>query len=259
KLEYDIALFSKIDGFEVASVFDHSDAVAFFSQSGLPFFQCILVRYRPGDVVDRSDAEPACRLRWNGCDDMMLFRACGFKVMVPVLYIDWLQSHLAGKQFFRTFRIAGQQYCTVEPEDLIDIRRFLTFDDRQLKSVHIIELNRFFAEKPGRFHFDVLCPETLFPETQIALRHSESDSADLAAALSSVIIIRPWEESDDRPRRRVIISEIQVIHTRVVKVDRLFDQPESQDISVKSQIFVRVPDDCCYMVDPFDCFHIIAP
>src|SRR5699024_5079198 len=123
-----------------------------------------------------------------------------------------------------------------------DIRRFLTFDDGQLKSVHIIELNRFFAEKPGRFHFDVLCPETLLPETQIALRHSESDSADLAAAFSAVIIIRPWEESDDRPRRRIVTCKIQMILTRVVEIDRLLDQSESQDISVQSQIFIRVPD-----------------
>src|SRR5699024_6226785 len=117
------------------------------------------------------------------------------------------------------FRVACQQHRTVESKNLINIGSLAAFDDGELKPVYIIKLDGITAKQPGHLRLNAVVFQMLFPGAQAAFWYSEGDPSDLAAPFAAIIVIRPWEECDDRARCCVMIGKVQVIDARIIKVD----------------------------------------
>src|SRR4051794_32343231 len=64
----------------------------------------------------------------------------------------------------------------------------------------------------------------------------------------------PWKEREDRPRMSDLITVVQVIGARVVKVDRLLDETHSQRGRVEIEIAVGPSRDCGHVMDPWHGF-----
>ncbi|MNR23975.1 hypothetical protein D3C85_1410290 [compost metagenome] len=98
---------------------------------------------------------------------------------------------------------------------------------------------------PKAFHFrksGLKLPKSLFPKAHSPHRYAVSRYTDLTSADLSLISIRPREKRNNRARLPAVIAEIKVIRTRIIEINRLFDQTKSKYPRVKIHVLLRMPD-----------------
>ena len=60
--------------------------------------------------------------------------------------------------------------------------------------------------------------------------------------------MRPGEEGKDRPRRTGIVAKVEVVGSRIVKVDGAFDETKSQHLGIEVEIPLRIRSNRCYVM-----------
>ena len=102
-------------------------------------------------------------------------------------------------------------------------------DQLNQKSIRINKPNYFFTESRRRLlRGDMVLLEALQPITDRVRRNRERGRFDLAGAAASAPRARPRKKCENRSRRAAVVAEIEMITSRIVKIDRAFDETQTE-------------------------------
>src|SRR5687768_3447073 len=92
--------------------------------------------------------------------------------------------------------------------------------------------------------------EPLDPEPDRAGKDGEGSDSNLSGTLPTAPGARPWKECQNRARRSLLVSEIEMVGGGIVEVDGPLDQTHAEHAGVKVQILLRIARDRRDVVNP---------
>ena len=96
-----------------------------------------------------------------------------------------------------------------------------------------------------------LDPQAGRPEVQrVVVGHAKLDAVDHSGAGPPAGRPVEVEPREDRPGRADLVAEVQVVRVRLIEVDRLLDQPETENIGVELDVRQSVTGDHRDVVQP---------
>jgi hypothetical protein len=113
--------------------------------------------------------------------------------------------------------------------------------DFKLKTIGIYESeNLFFEARSLELRRDAELPQAVLPVPQRGLGNAERGRAHCAYARAASSNERPGKKRENGARMAHLISEIEVICARIVKIDGPLYQPQAEKFSVEIQSSLSV-------------------
>ena len=124
--------------------------------------------------------------------------------------------------------------------------RVLVADDLQPHAVWVGKAEHFFLKSlAGAFHRNSRGQQALLPELQRWARDTECSGGSFSYPQAAARGMRPGKEGKNGSRRPGIVSKVEVIGSRIVKVDGALYKTKPQHLGVEVEIALRVRSNRC--------------
>ncbi|MNI41536.1 hypothetical protein D3C73_957920 [compost metagenome] len=179
---------------------------------------------------------------------------------IAVTFINALKPQGAGQRIRRPVRVSAVQNSAAEAFDRMLYRYsserpgaerpVCAFHQLNPQPVIIREGEVPFRDPSHMGDRNLVSGEPLLPEAQRAFRHRISGYADLPAADTAFASGSPREEGNNGTWSTRFIPEIEMVHLRDIKIDRLFNQSQAKNSGIEISVALRVLYKSGNMVNP---------